>query len=501
MKRRSIPPFRPEGLALAINEQAHPHSVVHQIVRKWWILGIGIIAIMIVTFAFHRAKSNGAPGAGPGSDSTETESNSAGAPSDVTAVRVDVIRPSVGNMSRSISEPGTVKAFQYADLYAKVSGYLEIQNVDIGDAVKPGELLAKISAPELEQAVEQAKAQLVQAKSQVNLAVAAIDRAKADLEAAHANVSEKEADLKRETAYLAYRQIQYERIKKLFDLKAVEEKLVDQNLKERDAALEAQNAAKAAIKTADAEVAAKQAKIVEAEADLANARAKVQVAAAQLAKSKVFMDYLEIRSPYQGVVTKRMFHVGDFIRAADQGGASPVPLLRVARTDKMRVELKMPETYVPYTDPGDPATVELDALPGKEFHVKVARIGNSLDPENRTMRVEVDVDNNSNELRDGMFGRVTIQLTRSTKEMSIPSTCQVSSTDGTKTSVFVVQGGKLTLRPVKVGRDTGVRVEILSGLKPDELVVRHPTPDLFAGEKVVPVETPNTGADPTAPAK
>jgi hypothetical protein len=46
-----------------------------------------------------------------------------------------------------------------------------------------------------------------------------------------------------------------------------------------------------------------------------------------------------------------------------------------------------------------------------------------------------------------------------------------------------------------------VRVEILSGLKPDELVVRHPTPDLFAGEKVVPVETPNTGAGSTAPAK
>ena len=286
-------------------------------------------------------------------------------------MRVDVIRPGVGDMARSVPEPGTVKAFDYADLYAKVSGYLQEQNVDIGDSVKPDQLLAKISAPELVQAVDQARAQLDQAKSQVKLTEAGIDRAKADLEAAEANVGEKRADLKRETAYLAFRQIEYDRIRHLYDLRAIEEKLVDQNLKERDAAQAAENAAKAAIQTAIAEVAAKTAKIVEAQADLANAKAKVQVANAVLAKAKVFVDYLEIRAPkdYTGVITKRSFHVGDFIRAADQGGGTP--LLVVARTDKMRVIMKMPETYVPYTDPGDPAVVELDALAGKEFHAKV----------------------------------------------------------------------------------------------------------------------------------
>ena len=79
-------------------------------------------------------------------------------------------------MARSISEPGTVKAFDYADLYAKVSGFLQEQSVDIGDSVTPGQLLAKIYAPELVQAVDQAKAQLDQAKAQVNLAEAAIER-------------------------------------------------------------------------------------------------------------------------------------------------------------------------------------------------------------------------------------------------------------------------------------------------------------------------------------
>lgn len=470
--------------------------------RRGWIVGIVVVACVLGVLAFHWSKSNGAADPGPAAGQ-ETSASAQGDPatgdpsSPTTPVRVDVVHPRVGNMARSISEPGTVKAFDYADLYTKVSGYLKVQSVDIGDQVQPEQLLAKIYAPELEQAVEQALAQVEQANAQVKLAVAAIDRANADLQAARANVVEKEADLNRETAYLAFRQIQYDRIRHLYELKAIEEKLVDQNLKERDAAREAENAARAAIETAKAEVSAKQAKVVEAQADLANAKAKVQVAEAELAKARVFVGYLEIRSPYKGVITKRSFHVGDFIRAADQ--ATGVPVLVVARTDKMRVIMKMPEAYVPYTDARDPATVVLDALAGKEFHSKVARIGNSLDPVDRTMRVEVDLENTSNELRDGMFGRVTVELTRSTKEVSIPSTCLVSSPEGSTTSIYVVRKGQAQLVPVKVGRDNGVQAEIISGLKQDDVVIKHPTADLVPGEKVVPVESPDNGTTAAAP--
>jgi HlyD family secretion protein len=468
--------------------------------RSWfWALGIAPAVAIAGFFAGakdHKASAvNETPSPHPSTATrTNQESSQPNARSSPERMRVDVVRPRVGNMARSISEPGTVKAFEYADLYGKVSGYLEVQNVDIGDAVKKGKLLAKIFSPELVEAVEQAKAHLEQAKAQVKLAEAGIERANADLKVANANVIEKAADLRRETAYLAFRQIEYERIQHLYDLKAIEEKLVDQNLKDRDAALEAKNAAKAAIESAKAEVAAKQAKVAEAVANVTNAKAKVQSSAAELAKAKVFQEYLEIRSPYTGVVTKRTYHVGDFIRAAEQRSGGATPLLIVARTDKMRVEMKMPEAYVPYTDPGDPATVELDALPGNEYHAKVSRIGNSLDPNDRTMRIEVDLDNKNNQLRDGMFGRVTVQLTRSSKEVSVPSTCLVSSAEGTTTSVYVVEGGEARLRPVKVGRDSGVQAEIISGLKPDQLVVLHPTADLVDGQAVDPVKVKNANA-------
>jgi HlyD family secretion protein len=491
-KDAAIPPHEPSSSAM--NVQARIESVGQHISRKKWLIGLGFAIALILFLVFRWSRSDTTPDtdASPTGEAATGDAKPPDQSSPGTVTRVDVVRPRVGGMIRTITEPGTVKAFDYADLYAKVSGFLEVQSVDIGDSVKPGQLLAKIFAPELAQAVEQAKAQLDQAKAQVSLAEAAIDRAQADLKAAKANVDEKQADLKREKAYLAFRQIQYERIKNLYELRAIEEKLVDQNVKERDAAREAENAAKAAIETANAEVSAKKAKIVEATAELSNAKAKVQVAEAELAKARVFVDYLEIRSPYLGVITKRTFHVGDFIRTADQGGGQPI--LVVARTDKMRVVMKMPESEVPYTDAGDPATVDLDALAGKEFPAKVSRIGNSLDPTDRTMRVEVDLENTSNELRDGMFGRVTVQLSRSPKEVSIPSTCLLPSADGTTTSVYVVGNGELKMMPVKVGRDNGVQAEILSGLRAEDLVVRHPTADLYAGEKVSPVETPNNSA-------
>ncbi len=93
-----------------------------------------------------------------------------------------------------------------------------------------------------------------------------------------------------------------------------------------------------------------------------------------------------------------------------------------------------------------------------------------------------------------MFGRVTVQLSRSPKEVSIPSTCLVPSADGTTTSVYVVRNGELQMMPIKVARDNGVQAEVLSGLRAEDLVVRHPTADLYAGEKVNPVETPNNTA-------
>ncbi len=446
------------------------------------VIGFAVVAVLLAAAA-HWSRSNGDVQEAPQAPAGTSDTSAADPSNPTPKIRVDVLRPHVGSMARSETEPGNVDAFDYAQLYCNVSGYLKVQKVDIGSLVKQGEVLAEIDAPEYVQSRDQAKAEVEQAKAKVQLANAAVVRAQADVGAAEAGVAEKNAELTRANAYLSFRKIQYGRMTHLFELKSIDQRLVEESQKERDAAQAAVEATKAAINTAQTEVTAKKAKVAEARAKVDNAKANVDVSTALLQKAQVYVDYLKIVSPYTGIITERGYHVGDFIRAPE-GGARQRPLLTVARTDVMRVVIKLPERYVPYCDPGDPATVELDALQGRVFHAKVSRIANSLDRADRTMRVEVDLKNTSNELRDGMFGRVTIQLTASTKELSIPSSSLVNTGTPGSFSVYVVRNGHAEPLPVKVGRDNGILAEILSGLRANDLIIDHPTEDLKTGASV-----------------
>ena len=184
---------------------------------------------------------------------------------------------------------------------------------------------------------------------------------------------ETEAELIKTKANLAFRETQYQRIKHLFELKSIEERLVD----EKDGTARPRGvvqSAAAAILTGKAQAAAAQARVAQAEAAVEDAKADVQVAEANVSRAAVFVDYTRIISPYSGVVTRRSYHVGDFIRAAEGGGTTP--LLSVARTDVMRVVVQVPERDAPFTERGDSAVVELDAISGKKYHGKVARIAN-----------------------------------------------------------------------------------------------------------------------------
>jgi HlyD family secretion protein len=462
------------------------------------LIGVVLVAVIVAAGA-QWAKSNndlqtpaGAEPVSPsGSDSQDSGTSS-------PKIRVNVVRPHVGSMARSDTEPGNVDAFDYASLYTKVSGYLKVQKVDIGSLVKQGDVLAEIDAPEFVQSRDRAQAEVEQAKAKLQLAKSAVVRAQADVGAAEAGVEEKKAELTRADAYLSFRKIQYERMTHLFELKSIDQRLVEESQKELEAAQAEVDSTVASIRTAQTLVVAKNVKVAQMRAEVVNAQAKVDVATAVLQVAQVYVDYLKIVSPYNGVITERGYHIGDFIRAPE-GGARQPPLLTVARTDLMRVVTKVPERYVPYCDAGDPARVELDALQGRVFHATVSRIANSLDRADRTMRVEVDLKNTSNELRDGMFGRVTIQLTASTKELSIPSSALVNNGQSGSFSVYVVRNGRADLVPVKVGRDNGILAEILSGLGADDLIVAHPTEDLKSGAEVQIAQVKPTENEVAAP--
>jgi HlyD family secretion protein len=450
-----------------------------------WIVAIALALIFAIGWRWTVSRNVNEP------STTTEDSPSADTPTqgDLSLVpRVDVVLPRVGGVVNSTTQPGSVEAYNSANLFAKVSGYLEQQPVDIGDRVKEGQLLAQIDAPELVQAVNQAAAELEQARAQLQLNEAALAASKADVSVAQATVSEKRAQLKRAEAFFEFHKIQYSRMNDLFKLKSIDERAVDENRKERDSAEAARNIARAAIRTAEADLNGKQALEQQAEADVADAHAKVQVGSAVLKKANVYVDYTKLRSPYNGIITQRSYHVGDFVRAAEQGGQTPV--LTVAETDLMRVVVKMPEEFVPLTDPGNPAVFRLN-FTDHAFEGKIARIANSLDRNDKTMRTEIDLPNPTNELRDGMYGYATIELGKSLKSLSIPSRSLLTKAGSKLPTVFVVRDNRVRQVSVKVATNTGARAEVLSGLRPDDQVVLQPNEDLADGQTVRAVVLPD----------
>ena len=247
-------------------------------------------------------------------------------------VRVDVVSPAQHGLGRKTVQPGTVHAFEYAELYAKTSGYLGEQTVDIGDrvtATRPGSKKGVIEAlRELKAGVDAAAGLWRAANSAQAQTEARLLTQRAEAKAALATVKQADAEVVRAKAQVVYRKSQYGRIKELVASESVEKKLEDEQHEAYESSEATLLSAHAAVENAKAQADAAQARVTQAEADIEHAKAEVQVAAAVLSKAKVLWNYTKIESPYDGVITLRKFHRGAFILSADDGGT--MPLLTVA---------------------------------------------------------------------------------------------------------------------------------------------------------------------------
>jgi HlyD family secretion protein len=396
-------------------------------------------------------------------------------------VRVRVVTPQQGGRERTVSRPGTVHSFQYADLYAKVAGYLRNQVVDIGDTVKRDQVLAEIYAPEVDIEVKQAQADVDKAKAQVQVQTAEVKAAEADVKDAEVKVEQAQADLQNAVAMLKLRKEQYQRVKRLAELKSVEQELADEKMEAQQAAQSKELVQRKAIATAQVAVQTAKAHQAAAEAKLADAKAQVAVREAALSRADVFQAYLKIRAPFDGVVTQRNYHNGDYILEGSSHSNKPVHT--IARTDLMRVIVYVPDPDVPYTHRGEPAELRVDSLPGRVFKGTVARTARSEDYNTRTMRTEIDLPNPDDVLVNGMFGSATIYLGRDTHALTIPTACLVGAEKDGKRSVYVVRAGKAHRVPVQVRRDDGIRAEI-SGLDANVQVVEGHGAGLAEGAPV-----------------
>ncbi len=405
------------------------------------------------------------------SERAKSSSSTDASASDQNAPRVEVVRPTRGGLGKTVVQPGQVQAFNRAQLYAKVSGYLAHQVVDIGDSVKKGQVLAQVDAPEYARARDEARAAVGQMQSKIKQAEAHVLTTQADREAAAAAIERVQAGVVRYTADRVYHTEALARIKELAQRNAVEQRLVDEEQKQYDAAVSAEAEARAGVTAAKAQLNATIARVVQAQADLEAARSDLEAAKAVEVRSQVFVDYTRIISPYDGVVTLRSFHDGDFVRSAADGGN--VPLLAVAQTTLMRVVIYVPDLDVPFVERGEPATLRVDALKEQLFQGKVARFAN-IENEQKLMRTEIDLPNPDNRLRDGMYGTATILVEAPSQNLRVPSTCVIEQNAQGAGTVYVVRDGKVHRQPVTVSQDNGTDAEIISGLTAEsQVVVRY----------------------------
>jgi RND family efflux transporter MFP subunit len=212
---------------------------------------------------------------------------------------------------------------------------------------------------------------------------------------------------------------------------------------------------------------------------------KANVAAAQanvdrLANLKSF-DY--VTAPFAGTVTARNTDIGALI-AADSGPE----LFHLAQTDPLRVYVRVPQAYIHATQPGQAAELTFQELPGKIFTATVTRTAGAVDAVSRTLLVELQVPNPRGEILAGSYAQVRFNHAADGKVLTISDNALIFRAQGMQVAV-VGQDNKVTLHSVKLGRDFGNLVEIVSGLAADDRVILNP-PDSIADGMSVDVAAP-----------
>lgn len=214
--------------------------------------------------------------------------------------------------------------------------------------------------------------------------------------------------------------------------------------------------------------------------DLSVKNAAYAGAAANVHRLEDLQSFQKVYAPFDGVVTARNTDIGALVSAGVNGADKE--LFHLAAIRKLRVFVSVPQTYSRASRPGAVAAITVAEFPGRTFRGVLARTANSIDPASRTLLTEVDIDNPSGELLPGAYVSVHLKLPGEVRSLVLPSNTLIFRSEGLR--VAVVRNGHAQLVPVTVGRDYGDRVEVLSGIKPEDAIVADPPDSLIDGTPV-----------------
>jgi RND family efflux transporter MFP subunit len=325
----------------------------------------------------------------------------------------------------AVTLPGTTAAFAAANIYARATGYISRRNIDIGDHVKQGELLAELAVPELDEQISQNEATLAQLKAQV--------------QKAEANTTLAEATWGRDKPLLKDGWVTGH---------------------QGDIDLQTVKADEAAVSVAQANVVAQE---------------------RLLGVLRQNRAYAMVVAPFDGVITQRNVDVGSLVQGNENTGTF---MFEIMQKKVIRVWVYVPQDAAFGIAPGVDAIVRVPELPDREFPGKVTRIADALQSGTRTLLTEIDIPNPDGTLPPGIYCSVELKVPRKTPSFTIPAEALLFNRNGLQAAV--VKDGKAEIRTVRVARDLGTRVEVDAGLRAGELVILNPPVTLVNGSAVQP---------------
>lgn len=323
---------------------------------------------------------------------------------------VAVIQPKSQEANNVLILPGNVQALNSAPLYARTNGYVSSWLVDIGAPVEAGQLLATIDAPEVEQQLAAAQAELKSAEANRILAESTATRSQGLV--ARGAISQQRND---------------ERI-----------------------------------------------------GDLAAKRAAVDAAAANVARLSTLVGFGRIVAPFAGVITLRAAQIGQLVTVGD---AAASPLFTVSDIHRMRVYVRVPQSFSGQIRIGEPVELSLPEYPGTPFDATVIRTDGAVDRQSGTTLVELQADNPQGKLKPGAYAQARFPLADLQQGVVIPASAVLFRSDGTMVATVGAEN-KVVLRQISIGRDWGEALEVTSGLALSERVVDNPPDSIIDGDLV-----------------
>jgi RND family efflux transporter MFP subunit len=358
-------------------------------------------------------------------------------------VAVESGRVELRELQRSVEAIGTLDPNEEVTVSNQVAGLVSKVYVDLGDSVKPGQLLAELDTRELELAVRQQSAAVQQEMARLGLTepTSGFD------EGATSQVRQAEAAA-------SEARIRLDRTRGLVKEGVLPQQQLDEAQAKFEIAEAALKSARESVRNISATIAARQAALELARKKLADAR---------------------VTAPLGGLVKERLVSEGTYLRENS-------PVVTLVQNSPLKLRVEVPETAIESVKAGRLVEFTVDSLPGRRFEGRITRIAPSVNQQSRTLALEAIVDNRAGTLKAGLFARVSIQTGKSDRAPVVPAVALFTFAGLEK--LFVIENGVVSERIVRSGARVGDVVEIVEGVKEGEIVATSNLGSLQQGREV-----------------